>query len=109
MASFTVTYAITTPESAEDGEHAEIGTIGTELALRDAIDAVQSTRTNRVDGVECIEPDSSGFIRAAPWFVTVTNGMEYETGAYEQRTLHMPDSLTAATRRRIARMVGARI
>lgn len=103
-ALFGVTYAITTEESAADGEHAESGWIEEFVPLRDAVKAVRETRTNAVDGISSIECSESG----APRFVTVSNGMEFETGAYEERSLHMPRNLTPATRRRIARLVGAR-
>lgn len=102
---FAVTYLIVTQESAEQGDVEEHGFIGENMTLRDAIGAVHATRTNRVAGVECIEPNESPM--RDPRWITVTNGMEYETGAQESRSLHMPDHLTASTRCRIARLVGA--
>jgi hypothetical protein len=107
MAQFAVTYDITTHESAEHGDCEESGFIDSDMTLREAIAAVLSTRTCHVDGITAIEPNESPAI--APSWVTVTNGMEYLTGAYEQRALHMPDTLTPATRRRICRLVGARV
>jgi len=104
-AIFSVTYEIVTPESAEYGDSDESGFICENVTLRDAIAAVQSTRTSRCDGVTAIECDEAP-VRSPRW-VTVFNGMEYETGAVESRSLHMPPSLTAATRRRIARLLGA--
>lgn len=106
MASFAVTFDIVTQESAENGDCEESGFIDSDLTLRAAICAVQATRTNRVDGVSAIESDE--WPMCAPRSVTVTNGMEWHTGACESRTLHMPDNLSPATRRRICRLVGVR-
>jgi hypothetical protein len=73
-------------------------------SLREALDAVRETRTNEVDGVQCIQP-SDNIADQARWF-TITNGMEFRTGARESRSLHVPDNVTAASRRRIARLLG---
>lgn len=100
---FFVTYEIVTAESAEHGDVAERGFVGQELRLRDAIDAVTSTRTSAVSGVESIEASASD-ISAAGW-ITVCNGMEFETGSYESRSLHIPDSVTTASRGRILRLM----
>jgi hypothetical protein len=105
MAQFSITYDIVTEESAEHGDYVDYGFIDTNLTLRDAIKLVFQTRTNAVDGVTSIECDSCPAVN--PRWVTVTNGMEFETGDYESRSLHMPDSLSPATRRRIAKLMGA--
>jgi hypothetical protein len=104
MALFNVTYDIVTPESAEQGDYDECGFIAEGISLRDAIALVAETRTNRVSGVESIECDSSS---GPPRWVTVFNGMEYETGACESRSLHIPPSVSPATACRIARLLGA--
>jgi len=100
---FDVTYEIFTPESAAEGDADERGFISENVSLRDAMQDLHATRTNEVDGVESIECDTS------PRWVTVCNGMEYLTGATESRSLHIPDSVSDATARRIARLAGARI
>lgn len=105
MPLFNVTYEIVTPESAEDGEVEECGFEAENVSLRDALDVVQQTRTNLCDGVEAIEPSDSD-VRRARW-ITVYNGMEFETGARESRSLHIPDSVTGASRVRIARIMRA--
>ena len=104
--TFDVTYEIVTEESAEYGDAEERGFIDKNMTLRDALEAVRATRTNRVDGVTAIELSSSGHSFA---WITICNGMEYETGAYESRSIHLPDSLTGSTRVRVARLLGARI
>ena len=101
--TFGVTYAITTQESAENGEHAEQGWIAEFIPLRDAVKAVRATRTNHVEGITSIEASE----RSYPRFITVSNGMEFQTGAYEERALHIPREVSGPSRRRIARLVGA--
>jgi hypothetical protein len=105
---FAVTYSIVTPESAEDGDAEEYGACDwiNPFSLRDALDALHSTRTSKCDGVVAIEPDSAPCDK--PRAVTVFNGMEFETGAHESRTLHIPDTVTRASARRIARAAGVR-
>ena len=104
---FSVTYEIVTQESAEHGDAEERGYICEDSDLRSALTELHETRTSRVDGVECIDCDS--YPTTAPRWITVTNGMEYETGAQESRSLHLPAGITPASARRIARLVGARI
>jgi hypothetical protein len=104
---FSVTYETVTEESAEQGDFEEIGFYSQNVSLRDAIKDVMSTRTNRVDGVERIEPSDSR-VEHARW-ITVHNGMEYETGARESRSLHFPDNLSGSSRRRIARLLGVNV
>lgn len=102
MTTFNVTYDIVTPESAEHGDYDKSGFIGQDMTLRDAIRAVTETRTNQVSGIESIDPSASG--SGFRW-ITVTNGMEYQTGACESRSLHIPDHVTDASRMRIARLL----
>lgn len=107
MAKFNVTYDIVTEESAECGDTAENGFISQGVGLRDAIKDLFQTRTNAVDGVSAIE--LSGYpVQYARW-LTVTNGMEYETGDYESRSLHFPKNITPSSIRRIAKLCGARV
>ena len=103
MAKFDVTYEIITPESAEDGAVAEHGFLAQDLGLREAVELVKSTRTSLCEGIKYIEASDSR-IDHARW-ITVYNGMEYETGAEESRSLHFPKHVTAASRRRIMRIV----
>lgn len=125
MPEFTVTYEIVTPESAEYGDVAERGFVAIgnfaapihpvieakpytveahSMGLRDALELVRDTRTSRVDGVAGIEANE--YPVTCPRWITVYNGMEYETGATESRSIHFPDHITPASRRRIARLMG---
>lgn len=102
---FSVSYEITTYESAENGEADERGVIDEGLTLRDAITEVHRTRANLVGHVEAIQSNAWPANRVR--WITVHNSAEYETGARESRTLHIPDTITPASSRRIARLVGA--
>lgn len=102
---FSVSFEITTYESAENGEAETRGVIDEGLTLRDAIQEVHRTHTNLVGHVEAIEPNSWPVDRVR--WITVHNAPEYDTGARESRTLHIPDTITPASSRRIARLVGA--
>ena len=107
-ARFAVTYEIVTPESAERGDADERGYVWETATLRDAIQDVRRTRTAQCDGVESVETDRDPCIVGRVRAVTITNGAEFRTGASESRTLHIPDSVTLATSRRIARLLGVR-
>lgn len=107
MLTFNVTYEILTQESAAEGDADERGFICEHVRLREAFEEVFNTRTSAVGGISAIEPSSSS-IHDMRW-ITVDNGMEYETGAYESRSLHIPENATASTRRRIAHLMGSRI
>ena len=107
MAKFSVTYEIVTEESAAEGDAAERGYEVEDGTLREAVRALFGTRTNLVDGIESISTDS--WPCRDPRWITVTNGMEFETGDNESRSLHLPRELTRATRRRIARLCGVKL
>lgn len=109
MPKFTVSYAIISQESAEYGESEEQGTIDVNLTLRDAISDLLKTRTNEVGGIQSIEANChplpvSGVLEFPP-SVTVYNGLEYRTGETENRTLSPQGKITAASWRRIARLI----
>lgn len=103
---FCVSYVIVTEESVENGEADERGIVDDALTLRDAITEVQRTRTNLVGGIESVSTDS--WPEKAVRWITINNSAEYETGARESRTLHLPDTITPASSRRIARLLGVR-
>lgn len=100
---FTVCQEIITPESAEHGDADNRQILGEKLSLRDAVDLVLETRTNHMGGREAVEADSwpATDIR----WLTVYNQGEFLTDATENRSLHFPPGLTAATRRRILDLV----
>ena len=105
--NFNVTFEIVTPESAENGEAEKLGFIEKNVNLRGAICAVKETRTAHVDGVSSIEanvwPSDKGNFN----WITITNGMEYLTGAHESRSIHIPENITPSSRNRILRLLTA--
>lgn len=101
---FDVTYEIVTQESAEQGDAEERGYIGQALTLRAAIDEVRSTRTSAVDGVSYIHADSPDDTYRT---IVIGNGMEFETGAQEARSLHIPREVSVYSYARILRLVRA--
>jgi hypothetical protein len=96
MPKFNVHFYIVTPDSAEFGDVDETGTIAEGLSLRDAIREVLSTRTNMVDGRSISD--------CGRW-IEVNNGIEFETGEYETRTLHPCGSISKASYGRIVHLV----
>lgn len=102
---FSVTYEIVTPESAEFGDAESRGFISQDVGLRDAITDLLETRTSRCDGVVAIENDTCpGELRPGGW-ITVINGAEFETGATESRSLHIPRNVSPSSSARIERIV----
>ena len=92
--SYSVTYDIVTPESAENGDVAEAGYVAENVSLRDAIDEV---------GGVCYE-HNGGY----EWFTNCEYNLNYGTGTQESRSLHLPDGITGASRVRIGRLLGVR-
>lgn len=90
MNKFNVTYEIVTPKSAEQGDVAARGFIVEDVSLREALR-------------ECDPTQDSG-----SWFDEVDGRTNYRTGAVETRSLHPPRSITKASYRRLARLLGAR-
>lgn len=88
---FLVTYEIVTPESAQDGESDESGILDENLTFEVAADLVKRTRTNLIESRQVMEYDEHTRT------VRVTNGVEFQTGAHEIRTLHFPRHLSAST------------
>jgi hypothetical protein len=103
MIAFSVTYDIYTQESIEAGETADDGFICQNVSLRDAIAAVCETDNNTCERTNIESSDSR--ISHARWF-TVYNSMDWISGDTEHRSLHIPESVTASSRKRIARLLG---
>lgn len=105
---FSVTYERWSPEDAEIGDTDDRGFMIENTTLRDAMRY----------GLEYARPEWSGCCEAneypvrAPKWLTFYNWNDctrdqFETGIVESRSLHIPDSITPASRRRIARLFGA--
>jgi hypothetical protein len=109
---FNVYYAIITPESAEIGDADEMGVLYENLRLRDAMQEVFRTRTNAVGGISGIEANccysdaDKGWLKLSP-ACTVYNGMEFKTGAHENRSITPAGKITVSSWRRLCRLMGA--
>ena len=95
MQTFNVTYEIITPESAENGDVEEQGFVVENVTFREALDAFGSWGHVEAD---CCP------VRSPTWF-TGYGDVDCMTGGTENRSLHLPDSLTNASRMRIARLL----
>jgi hypothetical protein len=99
---FSVTFDIVTEESAEDGEASKSGYVLESAPLDDAIRSVLTTECNTIDGQTIYANETNGRIN----WVTVSHAMNWITGEYETRHLHIPKTVTAASTRRIAKLLG---
>lgn len=94
---FAVTFDRTDEASAASGEVAERGFISRGSVLREAVKALCDVR--RANGY--VEASESP-VRAPRW---LTAYGEAEDGVSETRSLHFPDTITPASRRRLARLL----
>jgi hypothetical protein len=99
---FSVTFDIVTEKSAEHGDTTESGYVLKSVPLGDAIHSVLTTDSNTIDGQTIYANETNGRIN----WVTVSHAMNWITGEYETRHLHIPKTVTAASTRRIARLLG---
>ena len=97
MTGFNVTYQIVTEESAEQGDVAEAGFLAENVSFSEALSLVNSYAPH---------PGNSD-VRAACCFTTEAD-IDYCTGEHETRTIHLPETVTPASRGRIAALLGAR-
>lgn len=97
---FNITFEIVTHESAEHGEAAETGFVGTALTLREAADALRGW------GGACsanVWPLGDG--SSLRWLTFGNEGFNAR-GECESRSLHIVGRVTPASRLRIARLFG---
>ena len=90
MILFNVTYEQVTPESAEYGEFSDSGFIGTDLTLRDALEANNCNNCRWITAYKTNDGTRE----------------YYEQGITESRSLHFPDSMTNSSRNRLMRLLG---
>lgn len=98
MITFDVTYEITTPEDAEIGEPGEIGFAAMGVTLREAV---------RELGGHAHEANEWP-IYAPRWLTNSNYNEDFATGGVESRSLHIPNTVTASSRKRLARLLGVR-
>ena len=102
MNKFSVTFEIITEESAEFGDAEERGFIACDIALRDAVALVQETASAQCSQ-EVVEANEAPV--SNPRWITVYNSPDFITGETENRSLHFPENITAASRVRVARLL----
>jgi len=98
MPKFDVTYEIWTPEDYEAGDTNDRGFISEDVSLREAVREVGY----RADEADCYP------VHDLRWLTNYEYDENFRTGARESRSLHIPDSVTSASRLRIARLLGVR-
>lgn len=96
--AWRVTYEIVTPESSEHGDAEDRGFIDEGCSFRDAVMLVSGRAT---------EP-SDYTVKYARCFTHHNYNNDFMTGAEESRSIHIPDSVSAASRNRIAKLLGCR-
>jgi hypothetical protein len=96
MAKFDVTYEIWTPEDCEIGDTDDRGFVVESVSLREAMSEMEY----HADAADCWP------VQAPRWFTHSNYDENFETGARESRSLHLPNHLTEASRMRIARLLG---
>ena len=95
--NFCVTYEIVTPESAEHGDHAEIGFVAAGGWHRNE----RENMTLRTAMKLCYPQEDSG-----TGFYEVDGRQDYRTGSFETRALHVPANITASSLARVRRVLG---
>lgn len=105
---FRVTYEIVTADSASEGDCAEHGFVlpgnwhvDTETAVADKDgDYCMSLR-------EALDLCSGSLEDSGNWFSQIDCDIDYRTGDEERRSIHPPDRITAASYRRLKRLLRA--
>lgn len=106
---FTMTYQITTEESASHGDFAEHGFYepygwyypleegkGSEPAFVDLRRAL--------DDLGGLEPNDSNYLDAR-WWSEIDGTPNYRTGAVVYKSVHLPRNITESSRRRVNRLI----
>ena len=104
MRGFTVTFEHYGHDAAIRGEADEAGFICQDTSLRNALRDLGESDSASAGNVECVEANESPM--QAPRWVRLLRTADFRTGRYESRSLHIPEHVTPASRRRIARLCG---
>jgi hypothetical protein len=98
MKRYSVNYEIITDESARYGDAEEHGSISDSDCLRDAVEDVLGC-SQRILNIEASDNDYR--------WITVYYDEDPTTGDYENRDLFFNTDVTLASRKRIAKLLGA--
>ena len=106
MTRFRVTYEIVTPESAEHGDFAETGFVmpgewrdPIEVALKEPLSAYDITLR---EAMQLAYPQED----CGSWWCECDGRQDYQTGAYETRSIHPPKNITPSSYARVTRLLG---
>lgn len=88
------------PSEDEECPESEVDDFGTVVGLRDAVDFLRATG-GTYSGIQCVEPSDSEWSQAR--WVTAYGTADYIDGTVENRSIHFPERMTAATRARVCR------
>jgi len=99
MAVFTLTFERITPESAEQGDVAERGVLAENVSLREAFEHLWYAER----GVEASEWP----VQCPRWLTGYETHHCSDTGDTANVSLHFPESVTPASRRRIYRLLAS--
>lgn len=94
---FNVTFETITPESAEHGDVESRGFVAENIPLREAIDEL-GYGGDGCEANECPVTDPR-------WITVYRVNEDYGTGEIENRSLHFPDDMTAASKRRLCKLL----
>jgi hypothetical protein len=107
---FSVTYEITTPESAEAGDAAEAGFASSGGWKHDdrALMDLRSAISNCGYYPRAARPGCGGFEDCGRWFATLDADQNYRTGEETRYALHPPADITPASYARLRRYLTGR-
>lgn len=99
---FNVTFERYTPESIEQGDASESGHLVQGVGLREALEYIRDEPSPRCS-LAYIEPSAS-WLAGTRW-ITWHYGADYESGESVALSLHLPDTMTNASKARLLRLL----
>ena len=95
---FDITFETISPESAENVDFEETGFLHEGLSFREAMDVLRWASGCHVEA-DCYP------VRNPRWFTFYNAEENFATGSITNYALHIPEHITEASRRRIAKLV----
>lgn len=107
MGKWRVTYDVVTPESAENGDFAEIGYAAPGGWKFPLIHGEEREAPPVMSLREAVNLAGGGFEDSGSWFTTCDTEKNYRTGEETRYSIHPPRTITPASYRRVARILKA--
>jgi len=105
---FSITFEITTPESAEDGDFAEIGFVEPEFGIQIPIGEIEPGAAPLMTLRQALDRLAVPFLEdCGTWFCEMDSRHDFRSGAEERRSLHPPENITGASYARLRRLVAS--